>query len=227
MTTIVLTARDMDLLAFLALHRECTIEQLATRFFARNPYSAAPNRNPEKQCARRVAVLQRHGYLETSRIADGRRRRVVVRVAAKSDAPLDERAARRTVNPKERVHHVKTLDAVQRIEESVRCRGGRVVEFRVEAAIRVEAQRGRRTRRGDSFDAFPDAVCTLAFPTPHGERRERVAVEYVTSKYCDADIRAKHDSFAAEYDRTLWFADRPRTAARVKRLTGDTCSLLS
>lgn len=226
MTTIVLTARDMDLLAFLALHRECTIEQLAARFFAKNPYSGAVNKSPDKPCARRVAELQRHGYLETARVAEGRKRRVVVRVAAKAEAPLDERAARRSVNPKERVHHMKTLDAVQRIEESVRRRGGVVVEFRVEAAIRAEAQRGRRTRRGDSFDAFPDAVCTVAFPTPNGERRERVAVEYVTSKYCDADIRAKHESFAGEYDQALWFADRPRTAARVRRVTGGTCSLL-
>jgi hypothetical protein len=223
----VLTARDMDMLAFLALHRECSLEQLAQRFFQRNPFTGALNKNPEKQCARRMRELQAHRYLDLSHVNDGRKRRVVARVAARADAPLDERAARRTISPKERVHHLKTLAAVEHVERSVQRRGGRVVEFRVEAAIRSEAQRGRRTRRGDAFDAFPDAVCIVALPSAHGERLVRVAIEYVTSKYCDADIRAKHESFADAYDEALWFGDRPRTSARVKRITGATCSLLT
>lgn len=230
MTTLVLTARDMDMLAFLALHRECPLELLAKRFFSRNPFTGVENRNPEKQCARRLADLRAHGYLDTSRVREreGGRARVVAHVAAKADSPLDERAARRSVNPKERVHHLRTLDAIREIEERVKARGGRVVDFRVEAAIRAAAQRGRRTRGGDTFEAFPDAVCTVAFRTEHGrERVVRIAVEYVTSKYASADIREKHASFSSQYDEALWFADKRRTASRVALLTGETCSVLS
>lgn len=227
MTTLVLTARDMDLLAFLALHRECSLEQLALRFFRRNPFTGAVNKNPAKQCARRMHELQAHRYLDLSHVNDGRKRHLVARVAPRADAPLDERAARRTINAKERVHHLKTLAAVEQLERDVAQRGGRIVEFRVEAAVRAEALRGRRTRRGDAFDAFPDAVCTVAMPSPRGERLMRLAIEYVTSKYCDADIRAKHESFASAYDDAIWFSDRPRTSERVKRITGKTCSLLS
>ena len=227
MPTIVLTARDLDLLAFIALHRECSLEQLAARFFAKNPYTGVPNAAPEKPCARRIAELQRHGYVESSRIADGRRRRVVVRAATRADPVLDERASRRTLRPNERSHHLRTLDAIDRITEDVRRRGGRVLDFRVEATIRAETQRGKRTHRGASFDAFPDAVCTVAVPTPAGEDIRRIAVEYVTSKYCDADIFAKHDSFGGAYDGALWFADTRRTAARVTRVTGAACTVLS
>lgn len=229
MTTIVLTARDMDLLAFLALHREVPVDLLARRFFAKNPFTGAPNAVPLKPCTRRLRDLSAHGYLHLERVTEtpGRRSRPVARIAERADNPLGQRAARRSINPKERIHHLRTLEAVRRVELAAQRRGGRLIEFRVEGALRAAAQRGRKTRRGDSFDAFPDALCTIAYPRNGGQRVVRIAVEYVTVKYTSAAIDAKHDSFQREYDGAAWFADKRSTAERVKRLTGATCSLLT
>lgn len=57
-------------------------------------------------------------------------------------------------------------------------------------------------------------------------RVQRIAVEYVTSKYTDVDIVAKHESFA-RFHNVHWFADRPHTAERVARLTGAKCAVLA
>ena len=228
MSTLVLTARDMDLLAFLALHRECPLDLLAPRFFAKHPYTREAHAVPIKPCLRRLRQLCAHGYVDLAAIKDapGRASRRVARLARRADDPLHQAAARRAVPAKERLHHLRTLEAVHAIELDVRRRGGRVVEFRLEGAIRAEAQRGRMTRRGESFESFPDAVCTIAYPSPSGERVVRVAVEYVTSKYTDADIYAKHESFPRTYDGALWFADNARTAERVRHITGGACALL-
>jgi hypothetical protein len=71
-------------------------------------------------------------------------------------------------------------------------------------------------RPGDKLPSFPDAV-VVADVAHGGEWRcVEIAVEYVTSKYTDADIVAKHVSFA-RFHNVFWFADRAQTAERVRR----------
>lgn len=228
MTALVLTERDRELLAFLAVHRACTAELLAERFFSKNPFTGAPNTKPDKALERRLTALRRHGHVSLSRVrCDDGMVRAFVRPAAAADPLLGDRASRRVVPRSGRSHHVRTLEAVRAVEESVRRRGDRFVSFQVEAAYRAARQRGRRTRNGDGFESFPDAVCTIAVRGPAGSWRVvLVAVEYVTSKYTDADIAVKRASFACTFDDALWFADRPRTAERVQAITGGTCAVL-
>lgn len=228
MTALVMTKRDMELLAFVAEHRSVPTALLAERFFKSNPFTGALSKSPLKACERRLSALRAHGHVEIDRIRDGDTTRALVRVAHSADAPLDDRASRRSIRVRERAHHLRTLDALAELERSLKHRGGRVVKVTLEAGVRTEQQRGRKTRRGDFFEAFPDAVCRVALSAGGGgERVIDVAVEYVTSKYTDRDIREKHDSFRRVYGESFWFADRPRTAWRVKHITGGACSILS
>ena len=227
MTTLALTERDMEVLAFLDAHYAVALPHLAALFFHTNPFSGAKNANPLKACERRITALREHGYIALDRVRDRGRVDLVARPARAANAPLGRAASRRRVAVVERVHHLRTLDAVEAMKLVVAQRRGRIVSFRLEAALRAEKHRGRRTRRGDWFESFPDAVCTIAVPGPNGERVFDIAVEYVTSKYTDADIRAKSESFRRAYAESFWFADRSRTAARVARIVGGKCSTLS
>lgn len=109
--------------------------------------------------------------------------------------------------------------------KQIAARGGVLVEARVEHQLRGLEQRGRRVRSGDKLPSFPDAV-VIAEVVHAGERRRvEIAIEYVTSKYTDADILAKHASFA-RFGNVYWFADRAHTAERLRRLTGASCAVL-
>ncbi|MCC7075078.1 MAG: hypothetical protein IT383_27445 [Deltaproteobacteria bacterium] len=227
MSTLVLTERDARLLAFLAAHRECPLDVLAERFFATNPYTGAANRNPGKLCARRLALLRRHAFVDTLPLRELAGARKLVVLAGRADQVLGEGASRRRVPASTRTHHARTLDAIRLLERDLARRGARLVDFRVEAELRRAAMRRRRTRRGDAFNAFPDAECTVRHPEASRTALRRVAVEYVTAKYSDDDIRAKHEGFSVVYAETLWFADNARTARRVARLVGAPCAVLS
>lgn len=219
-----LTARDIELLAYLAMHGGAPLDHVAAKFFAKNPFSGAVNKNPLAACERRVAALAADGYLMRRRINDGKVPRTLVVPQARALAVV---GARRKRIPNRKVgHHACALDAVALLERSVAKRGGRVLDVSMEQAVRSQAQSGRMVRRGDSFPCFPDAVCTIEVPDGAGMRTLRVAVEYATSKYCDKDIVEKHESFQ-QYDRVFWFCDRPRTRERVMNLTGAPCSILS
>ncbi|MBI1948562.1 MAG: hypothetical protein HYS27_22940 [Deltaproteobacteria bacterium] len=227
MTSFVLTERDMELLSFLEKHRSFPLPLLAERFFAKNPFTRTRNTNPLKACERRMTALRAHGYIELDRVRIAGKPHVMARVATKADNPLGVDASRRSIGTRSRVHHIRTIDAVHELERSVKARGGRVVSFTLEPQLRAREQRGRKTRRGDDFEPFPDAVCTVSLPDAGGEQRFDIAVEYVTSKYTSADIREKHESFRRLYKHAFWFADRDRTASRVRHITGGTCSILS
>ena len=136
-------------------------------------------------------------------------------------------APRRRVPAGKLAHHARTLDAVAVVQRMALARGARVVEVRMEGELRRELLRGRMTRRGASYPRVPDAVCTIEVPSAGGlSRRTEVAIEYVTEKYTSKDIVTKAAAFA-RFSKVLWFADRPATQARVARLTGARCGLLS
>ena len=97
-----------------------------------------------------------------------------------------------------------------------------MVRVQLDGDMRASLRAGRRTQKGDVYDVMPDAVLTIEMP---GRPRFDVAVEYVTSKYTDADIRRKHRAFK-NYSRTIWVADKPHTAERVRALTGESCRVI-
>ena len=226
MTTLSPTERDLELLRFLEQNRWVSLEILAERFFATNPFTGAVNAKPLKACERRLSTLRAHGYIELDRLRVGKRTHATARVASKADTALGVDGSRRSVPRRARVHHLMTLEAIGALERSLRMRGGRVVSFALEPKLRADEQRGTKTRRGHDFAPFPDAVCTIAVKNGGAEERYDVAVEYATSKYTSRDIQEKHDSFARRYRQAFWFADRDRTSQRIRQITGGTCTVL-
>ncbi|MCC7071743.1 MAG: hypothetical protein IT383_10495 [Deltaproteobacteria bacterium] len=206
--------------------RGVPIEHIAAHFFAADPFTGRPNKNPTRACERRVRDLAREGYFRLVREHDGQRRRQLVvlgqrsnQVGRAAERPIGSRARLRRVPARNGAHHVRTLDAVAELEREIVNAGGHVLAVTLDGDIRGAALRGRRTSYGDRYPAFPDAV--IKVKQADGRVRD-VAVEYVTSKYTSADIREKHAAFA-KYGDVIWVADTKRTAERVTALTGATC----
>jgi hypothetical protein len=221
-TPFTLTKRDLVVLQFITDRRGAPIEHVAAAYFAVDPFTLKTNRNPLRACEQRLRALAAAGYVTFVRQHDGRQRRRMVLPANGVNGLTCARANEKRVPARNGAHHVRTQDAVARIERAIRQRGGRVLKVQLDADLRGDAQRGRRTRAGDSFDVLPDAVCTVELP---GLGEGTIAVEYVTSKYTDADIRTKHAAFA-RFNTVVWVADRSTTAERVNALTGKKCTVL-
>lgn len=222
-----LTSRDLALLAFIAANRAVPSDLLAARFFASNPQTGQANSKPVRACERRLQLLASDGYVWLTSFHDGDDHRDVAMLGPASCGITGKRPGRVRIPPRKRAHHVRTLDALAQIERSIQKNGGRVVRTRLENDLLVEQLGGRWTQRGDAFDACPDAACTIEIGEGDQRRTFEVAIEYVTSKYASEDIIAKRDSFAGDYDHVFWCADRPRTAARVRKLTGERCTVLT
>jgi hypothetical protein len=215
-------------LAYVAANRAVPIDVLAGRFFDFDPITGEPNAYPVRACDRRLQVLGIGGYIWRTAFHDGDRQRDVAMLGPRAAGITGVRPGRNRVAPRKRAHHVRTLDALGIVERQVRASGGRVLRTLLEVDLRLEQQRGRFTKRDDAFDASPDAACTIEVEADAGGARRTVdvAVEYVTSKYTDEDITRKHNGFGKNYERVMWFADRPRTAERVRKITGAPCTTL-
>jgi hypothetical protein len=200
-----LTERDLLLLDLIDELRGVPVEYIEERFFSFDPYTKKKNTNPKRACDRRLRELARHRYVRFVREFDGeRRRQLVVLETAAEDLKIGERssvthARRRRPPARHGAHHVKTLDAVASLQRSLEARGGRIVRVQLDSDMRATLRAGRRTKKGDVYDVMPDAVLTVEMP---GRQRVDIAVEYVTSKYTDADIRAKHRAFS-KYAQTV------------------------
>lgn len=219
---ILLTERDLAVLRYIAAHRAVPLDVLALLYFDVDPITGEPNTNPLRACKRRLQLLATGGFIWPTAFHDGERKREVAMLGPAAAGITDTQPGRNRIAPRRRAHHVRTLDAVALIQRDVRARGERVLRTRLEPDLRLEQQGGRFTRRGDELDPVPDAACTI----DEGDRAAEVAVEYVTSKYTDDDIARKRNAFADAYDRVMWFADRPRTAERVRKITGMPCTIL-
>jgi hypothetical protein len=223
-----LTERDLAILDRLDDLLGVPVEHIKMDFFSFDPFTKKKNTNPERACDRRLRELARHRYVRFVRESDGeRRRQLVVLDTGAEDVHRDSRPAvkyarRRRPPARHGAHHIKTLDAVASLRRSIEARGGRVVRVQLDSDMRANLRAGRRTQKGDIYDVMPDAVLTIEMP---GRPQYDVAVEYVTSKYTDADIRAKHHAFT-KYASTVWVGDRQHTAERVRALTGERCQLI-
>jgi hypothetical protein len=223
-----LTERDIRIIRYITMLRGVPIEHLEELFFEFDPYTREKNKNPARACERRLRELGRHRYVRFVREFDGDRRRqlVVVEIGAHGigdeHAAYVKRARKRRPPARHGAHHVKTLDALHAIRRDVEQRGGRLVRVQLDNDLRAHLRQGRMTQMGDFYEPMPDAIVWIAMP---GQPREEVVVEYVTSKYTDADIRRKHRAFK-NYSRTIWVADKPHTAERVRALTGESCRVI-
>lgn len=225
----VLTERDLELLDFVATNRAAPLDLLAAKFFAWRLGSDVPTLDAENACERRIHVLVDAGHLRTRCVKDGSKDRAaatkVVYVTPRTARMLGARKPR-PLPARNRVHHLATLRAIEVLRQKAGQRGARVVGIKLEGELRSQAQRGRRTRKGQEYESFPDAVVTIERVRSDGTTEQiEVALEYVTSKYADKDIAEKARAFQT-YDRTLWVADKPLTSARVQRLTGERCACL-
>lgn len=218
-----LTRRDVAAIRLIALWRLVPVELVAERYYAGIDDELEHLAPLVDACRRRLRRLARAGFVELGVEHDGRARRAVVRPGPRASVVTGGQPARRRVHARNRAHHVRTLDAIQAIEREMQRARHRVVEVRLEHDLRRLERSGKQLRVGDRLEMIPDAVVVVE--SPNERRLIEIAVEYVTSKYSDADIVAKRDSFA-RFDRTLWFADNPRTAERVRRLTSSACEVL-
>jgi hypothetical protein len=219
-----LTHRDLAIFRLVGANRAVPRDLVAGQLFAVDPVTGQQNRNPLRACDRRLQILAAAGYLWLTQFHDAGRSRTVVMLGPAAAGVTGSRPALNRIPPRKRAHHMKTLDALALIASDVTARGGRVTRTRLEADLRREQQVGRFTQKNDSLDECPDAAVTIETGEPHLTRE--IAVEYVTSKYTDKDIAAKYAGFGRNYDGVMWFADRPRTAERVQRITGMPCTTL-
>jgi hypothetical protein len=150
-----------------------------------------------------------------------------VRLTPKAAQVFEGRVSPGSVgHPRARGHHAATLRFIEDIKAGLGP-NQRLADVVLEPELRSRVQAGEGSRRGQTYDAFPDAVVVLEETMPDGTvSRRRIAVEYVTSKYTSQDILDKADSFNSNYDSVLWVADKARTKQRVETLIGERCACL-
>jgi hypothetical protein len=215
-----LSARTLQMLRYLGDSGEVPLHVLIAAFWP----DATPERaRPAAEAWVRSQVLSGHvaksvprGDATTFRLTPSTARILEARVSATSVG-----------HPRNRAHHAATLQFIEQVRAGLP-KNQRIVEVLLEPEVRARVQAGRGTVRGQTYDAFPDALLVIEETVPNGTvSRRRVAVEYVTSKYTTKDIVDKARSFAEGYDRTLWVADRARTGQRVTALVGEACPCLT
>jgi hypothetical protein len=117
-------------------------------------------------------------------------------------------------------HHVKTLEAIWKIERNLGLHGTEIVSWKTESELIRENFRGKKFGSDDVIlPMFPDAQIFVR-PSDSGATPVAINIEYVSSKYTNDMIREKARAFAGT--RTIWAVpgNSPATATRVERITG-------
>lgn len=217
-----LTPRDLEVLRFVGENKAAPLDVLGPMFFGDAPTGVA-NRDPAHACRRRLKALADAGYVELKGIRGqkaGQRTHSVTLTRQAADALGTVRPA--LLHPKGRDHHMATLRCVEQLRSRLAKQGAVLVSVALEHAVRSAEQRGRGTRRGETYASFPDAVVIVRDASG---AESRLAIEYVTSKYTNQMIAGKANDFAG-YDDVVWVADRVSTSRRVEALTGERCAWL-
>lgn len=216
----IVSARGLRMLRYLADAGEVPLHVLLAAFWPEDEPRAA-----ETKARAWVTEQQRAGLVSRSvpRGLD-----TTVRLTPKAGRVFEQRVAPGAVgHPRARGHHAATL----RFVEEVKARlppNQVVVEVVLEPELRARVQAGQGSKKGQTYDSFPDAMVVIQETMPDGTvSQRRVAVEYVTSKYTSKDILDKADSFGSAYDDVLWCADKARTKERVELLVGGSCACLT
>jgi hypothetical protein len=222
-----LSQRDTALIRYVIARRLCPVEILASEFFAADDDDELFAARAREACSRRLRTLAEVGLVWLASVDDGKTQRRVALPGPTSKLVTGVDPKTRRVPVRNRVHHIRTLDALAVLKRDLAKRGARMVDVRLEQDIRADAQQGRRTRPGHQYPSFPDAAFAFEIDDDSGKsvRSKSVAVEYVTSKYRDVDIREKASEFR-RFGGAVWVADRGSTAKRVERLVGKRCAVL-
>lgn len=215
-----MNARTLLMLRYLAESGEIPLHVLIAAFWPDDEPAIA-----EPKARTWVAAQQRDDLVERS---PPRGAATTIRLTPRAARIFEQRVHPGAVgHPRARAHHAATLRFVEDVKRGLPP-NQRVAEVILEPELRSRLQAGHASQKGQTYDAFPDAVVVIEEMTPDGTvSKRRVAVEYVTSKYTSQDILDKAESFAAGYDDVLWCADKARTRQRVETLVGGACACLS
>ncbi|MDP2345732.1 MAG: hypothetical protein Q8O67_32615 [Deltaproteobacteria bacterium] len=209
-----LAERDLQLLTFITEREAVPTSVLVAAFFQRHPRTGQANRDPEHACRRRLTELEQAGWI----VRHGGEHRFVT--LATAGARRLQRHPGKPPPLRNAAHHAATVRAITDVLATIGA--GAVlptVEVRMENAVRQQRIGKRFVKRGDDLEVLPDAEILLRTSDGHVQR---IAVEYVSAKYSDEQIREKARGLAG-YDRVCFFADKPSTALRVMRLTNAGC----
>jgi hypothetical protein len=215
--------RVLRLLRYIADSGEVPLHVLIAMFW--------PDEDPPEaatKAERWVERLSEQNLVERRAARSGAAIDATVRLTPKAAATFERPTSATTVSqPRAWRHHAASLRYVEHYK-GLLGPNERLVEALLEPQLRSRIQAGRATKRGETFESFPDVVLLVEAMLPDGSTAtRRVAVEYVTSKYTSQDIKDKDESFSANYDEVRWVSDSARTKARVERLTGAECTCLA
>lgn len=215
-----MSPRALAMLRYLADAGEVPLHVLIAAFWPEDDPSTG-----EANARRWVSSQQRAGHILKS---PPRGLDTTVRLSRSAAAVFEPPVSAGAVgHPRARAHHAATLKYIEQVKADLGP-NQRIVRVMLEPQLRAAVQAGQGSRLGQTYDSFPDAMILVEETLPDGTTRQRrVAVEYVTSKYTSQDILDKATSFDANYDGTLWVADKARTKQRVEGLVGGSCACLT
>jgi len=211
-----ISARDLKIFDYLAKHQLVSQKILSARFFGSNPNNGLQNKNPVNAARRRLSELRKQGLVSLERIMvppNGTRTIVCLTKAGIAASGNTRRVG--AVNRGARSHHLLALEAAERF-----CKANPSYKPVLEHELRREAaSKGKLFVEGIQAEVLPDAEL-------RGPDGERVALEFVTSKYSSTMILEKKAGFGNRFNNVIWVADKDSTAERVKRITGESCSVV-
>lgn len=222
-----ISARDAELLAYLAEVGQAPIDVVASRFFACDPRTGKPNRSPRHAAERRIKALKGAGYIHRAMMASSSRNEPAGPIIMLDKAGASLLGVRpKAVHARHRHHHFQTLRLVEDVRRDLLASGQKIVRVVLEDELRAEilsrrqkAKLSRAMKAGgqvnfnDATFAMPDAVVVIDV----GGEEELVAVEYLSATYRDEDLRAKKELLSSsEWRSCVVMADNSRTATRAR-----------
>ncbi len=208
--------RDLRILSRLGHDRVLDLPFVASLHFHNT-------QQPTKNAMARLRELEEAGYLHITHT-----RIPLVSLSIRGARAVGAKV--KPVHPRHLRHHLATIRAIEAYRKELEAAGGSFVTretssgqragYLLEFHVQAEDRRGgKRTFAGMRYDASPDAIVFAQMP---GMQAQRVAIEYFTAAYSDAQIRSKA-TFMQNFDSVYQVADTKNTATRVTFLTKSPC----
>ena len=218
-----LTERDLAMLSRLGHDRVHDLPFVASLHFQ-------TAQHPTRSAMARLRELEEAGYVQITGF-----RIPLISLSKKGARAVGAKV--KPVHPRHLRHHLATLRAIEAFRKELATAGGTFADretpsgqrsgYLLEFHVQAEDRRGgARTTSGVRYDASPDAVVFAKIPgdQPGNFHVQRVAIEYFTRAYSDAQIRTKA-TFMQTFDAVYQVADTKSTATRVAFLTKSPCAV--